>query len=435
MAALKGRLNAAGDGATGMILELLEGDDADAQAIAAGHLAGLSDLGAFAPRQFARLPASGQILLLSAVATSGDRSALPLAIAATKSGDRSVRVAGLRALGELGDASVVDMLIKTLAGGDEAGDAARESLERIIADGVNEAIVSAMQKAEDPGLRGRLIEVLDRRMAASAAPALLKEAAESQDPGVRTRAMRTLGNVAEPRHAADMVRILPKIPKGRERDDAEKAILAICSRIAGDEDRADPVLTVLDEVGDQDRAAILPLLGRIGGNKARVAIHRAMTSNNAEVQEAAVRGLCNWPDASVADELLEMAGSSDNRSWRVSALRAYIRVVALPSERSDSQTLAMLKTAMDLADRSEERRLVLTRAASVRNIETLRWVLPYLDDPSLGEAACQAVVELARHRGLRDPNKQEFQRALNRVIQTCQNQNHVDRAKRYLGEL
>jgi HEAT repeat protein len=437
LAAMKGRLNAAGDKAADMILELLESDDADARAIAAGHLEGLSGVRAIrcTPEQFAKLPASGQVLLLSAVAASRDRSALPLAITATKSGDLSIRLAGLRALGELGDPSVVGMLVKTIAAGDEAGDAARGSLEQIIADGVDEAIVSAMQEAQDSGLRGRLIEVLDRRMASIAAPALLKEAAESQDPGVRTRAMRTLGNVADPRHATDMVRILAKIPKGRERDDAEKAIMVICSRIAQDEDRADPVLTVLDEVGNQDTAAVLPLLGRIGGKKALAAIQRAMTSNSAEVQEAAVRGLCNWPDASVADELLKMAKSSHNRSWRVSALRAYVRVVTLPNERSDTKTLALLKAAMDLADRSDEQRLVLTRAASVRSIKTLRWVLPYMDDSSLAEAACQAVVELAHHRGLRDPNKQEFERALKMVIETCQDKNRVDRAKRYLAEL
>jgi hypothetical protein len=41
------------------------------------------------------------------------------------------------------------------------------------------------------------------------------------------------------------------------------------------------------------------------------------------------------------------------------------------------------------------------------------------------------VVELAHHRGLREPNKAEFDQALDKVIQTSQDATVVDRAQRY----
>jgi hypothetical protein len=79
-------------------------------------------------------------------------------------------------MGTLGDASVVGLLVETIAAGGDSASAARESLERITADRVNDEIVSRMQKAEDVGLRSGLIEILDRRRATSAVPALLREA-------------------------------------------------------------------------------------------------------------------------------------------------------------------------------------------------------------------------------------------------------------------
>ena len=47
------------------------------------------------------------------------------------------------------------------------------------------------------------------------------------------------------------------------------------------------------------------------------------------------------PDADVADKLLELAESADNRTFRRWALRAYIRVVTLKSDRPEAETLAI----------------------------------------------------------------------------------------------
>ena len=437
LAAIQGKLNAAGDKATDMILDLLESDDADAQQIAAGHVENVIGSGAMqaTPENFAKMPASGQVLLLSALATTGERSALPVVVGAAGSNDAGVRLAALRTLATLGDASVVPMLVETIAAAGDTAEPARESLERIVADRVDETIVSEMQKAEDPGMRCLLIEVLDRRRAVVAVPALLKEAAEHKDLGVRSWAMRTLGRLAAPNQAADMVRLLPRIPQGRERDDAEKAIMFVCNRTPAEDQRADPVLSVLGGVGDAEKAVLLPLLGRIGGKKALDSIHGYLKHQNAEVRDAAVRGLCNWPDDTVAGELLAMAKDSDSRSHRIWALRSYIRVVTLPGTRSTGETLGMLKTAMEMATRSDEKKLVLLRAGSVRDVQTLRWVAPYLDNASLAQAACEAVVELAHHRQLREPSKGDFDPALKKVIEICRDPLLVERAKRYLAGL
>ena len=110
-------------------------------------------------------------------------------------------------------------------------------------------------------------------------------------------------------------------------------------------------------------------------------------------------------------------------------------MIALPTDRPAGKSLEMFKKAMGLATRDDEKRLVIGRVATVRSIETFRWVVPYLDDSSLAQQACRTVVELAHHRGLREPNKGEFEPALKKVIQICRDRGLVDRAKRYLEGL
>ncbi len=93
--------------------------------------------------------------------------------------------------------------------------------------------------------------------------------------------------------------------------------------------------------------------------------------------------------------------------------------------------LNVMKKAMPLATRDDERRAILAGLGFVRHIETLRFVLPYLDDAALAQAACKGIVELAHSKMLREPNKAEFEKALDRVIAICKDKGLVDRAKQY----
>lgn len=441
LAALEGKLDAAGDEAGKMVIELVADADADRRAIAAGAVEKLHDAGVIASLTdaYAGLPVSGRVLLLGALAARGDKTALPLALAAAQSDDEQLRLAGVEALDRIGDARAVPLLIRMLASGGPLSDPALTSLRTVFGDGVDEAIIAAMQKA-DPPLRQTLIDLVRERGAVSAVPALLAEARHS-DAGVRDRAIRALGDLAEPKDIPAMIAILLATERGRRRDDVEKAIARVADRIeepdhpANGARRAAPVLAAIAGAGPEGRLVLLSLLGRIGGRGALAEVRTAIASNDPQVKEAGVRALCNWPDASVADELLDLAQHAPNESHATWALRAYIRVVSLPDETSYKKMLARLKKAMELAGRDDERRLVVSRASSARDIETLRWLVPLVDDPVVSQQACRSIVELAHHRELMGPNQAEFRAALNKVIATTKDQGLIDRAKAYMTGL
>jgi hypothetical protein len=86
---------------------------------------------------------------------------------------------------------------------------------------------------------------------------------------------------------------------------------------------------------------------------------------------------------------------------------------------------------MKLAKTPEEQSLVINRCRTAYDVEALRFVLPYVDQPQLAQIACETIVELAHHREIRDPNKSEFDPALDKVILVSKNPVVVDRANRY----
>ena len=91
----------------------------------------------------------------------------------------------------------------------------------------------------------------------------------------------------------------------------------------------------------------------------------------------------------------------------------------------------MLQKAMDLAGSAEDKRLIISRASNVRTIETVAWLAPFLDDPELDQAACLALVELAHHRFLRNPNMDRFGPLLEKVGQVSHDAEVRGRANKY----
>ncbi|MGQ9605019.1 MAG: hypothetical protein ACUVTW_02395 [Thermogutta sp.] len=126
-----------------------------------------------------------------------------------------------------------------------------------------------------------------------------------------------------------------------------------------------------------------------------------------------------------------MAEREEHPSHRTTCLRALIRVAPLAADRDNAGKLDLLKTAMRLSTRDDERLLVLQRAQAIRDVETLRYLVSFLDQPNFAQEACNSIVELAHHRELRDANKPEFEQALDAVIRISRDPVVVERAKRY----
>ena len=271
----------------------------------------------------------------------------------------------------------------------------------------------------------------------------LIELAAQADPQVYGPALEGLTEIAAPHDALvsviaapddtdvpRLVKLLLRVEPGRHRDKVERTILTVCDKLPPEADRSKLVLDALAGIDRSEIPKYLPLLGRLGSPKALTIIQASLGSPDPDVQAAAVRALCNWPNAEVADRLLELATHSGNQAFRVWALRAYIRVVTLPSDRPEAKTLTMLQHAMKLAERVDEKRLTISRAATVRRIETVTWIAQYLDDPELCQSACESLVELAHHRFLRQPNMDRFGPILEKVARLSKDPAIAERAKR-----
>lgn len=413
-AAYRGLMAAKPSETLAMIVAGLGADESWKRAVAADCVVGLTKSEEIQTIASAvgKLPAAGQIAAFLSLKDHSGPAIREAALKGLDQADAEVRKAALTALIRSAAPDDVPRLAALIAGAEDAGlrEAAFETLRLMPAGGVNQALVAWMDQAKE--LPPVIVECALARRSPDFAPAFLK-AAESASAATRLEAFKALEIMASEKEAQALVGLLVKAASGDEREAAGRAVWLSCQQIADPAQRSAPLLAAMEKAGPEAQCAILPALARIGGAEALPAVHKAMQSSDAAVRDAGYRALANWPDASVADELLEIVKTSGVESYRTWSLRAYARVVALSSDRPAEKTFEMLRDAMSLATRTEDKGLFVERLAAVRVPEALALLLSFLDDAELKGAAVPAVFTLAK--GLSQSHPEQAADALKKI--------------------
>ncbi len=346
------------------------------------------------------------------------------------SGDENVRAAAILALGKLGkpvDLPLLITLLSSKAAAEQA--AARAALTQIRGETINKALAAELPSVSQ-AIKPALIEVLAARRASSELPTFLSASVDDNGQ-VRTAAMAALGQLGGADQLAAMIPGILKAQPGGERDAAEKNVALVCSRIDNEDERGAKLVQALDAVGLDKRDQLLSLAGRVGGKTLIDFVGQIATGSDAGRRKLGIDALSKWPNASAADKLLEIANNTNDSAERSQAFQGYVKIAATRDQRNDQERLDRMKQAMKAAKSHEEQLLVINRCRTAYDVKTLRFVLPYVDEAPFAEMACETIVELAHHREIRDPNKVEFNKALDEVIAISKNAEVVERANRY----
>ena len=266
--ALRGLARARGEASLPLLLETIADEDADLKlrAVAVDLAAALPGTMTTAAlmQLLSGISAPVQANLIDALGERGDRAALPAVMALARSDAEVVRLAALRALAHIGDQDSALLLTEVAARteGDER-DTARRSLARLRAPGVDEALLAGLRDAAVP-LRIELIRSLQARLCRMATAVLFTEARHA-DESVRVAAAEALGELASERDAASLVHLFVHGEGEAFRAAAADAAFAACQKIRVADDRSEPIMEVWSRCDPAQQAALIGLLGRVGG--------------------------------------------------------------------------------------------------------------------------------------------------------------------------
>jgi HEAT repeat protein len=420
LAVFRGQVLAEPDQSEKRILAALAGDDEPLRRMAAQFArdAGDPKRAAMFAEAIPGLPIQGQILLLDALSRRDLAEVRTAALNALGTESEELHEVALRALGYSGQASEVARLVDfAVHGSSSQRIAARQSLERLQGEGVDDALAQLLPSAK-PMAAVVLIQTLAARSFSDTVPLLLGSA-KSPSTEVRQAALAALEKLATPDEATQLIEFLLRSSRGAEREAAERAVWRCCARIEDPLRRAEPLLDCWKSASQAQRAVLLPALGRVGGASALPMVKRSL--EDPQLRDAAVRALSNWPDATVADELIQLARAGDKPEYRIWALRGFARVVAREGRAHPQRTFEQLREAMQLATRVEDRKLVLSRLTATRVPGALELSQACLQEEPLRADAIEVVASLAE--GMKETHPAEARVALERIQPLTTDQN------------
>ena len=343
--------------------------------------------------ELAGLPADRQVPLIQTLAKRGDDAALPALYATARSGEEPVRVAAIRALAEIGSASACSVLLELLGDADQpVAEAAQESLAALPGKEVDAAIMQ-MLATGTPARRLIAMDLIVRRRMTAAIPALF-EAARDSDAKLRIAAVRKLGELSGPDQLPGLLDLLAKAGSPEDLEAAEQSVSAVCLKATDPAACVGQVESRLAQSQPAQKCALLRVLGAVGGKKALEVVRAAVNDPNAEVHAAAIRTLGSWSTVDAADDLLGLAKTSDSPADKMICLRGYLRLAAQGDVPLDKR-LAMCRLATPLAQKDDEKKLLLGALGSIASVEALELIMPYLDQAGTKEEAAASAVGIS----------------------------------------
>ena len=404
--ATRGAILARGDEGIPMLLDLFSSTDKHLFNLALGTAREFP--GTNVDKEFAKALANTTpdraALILLAMADRPNSVDLPTILAAAKQGPPSVRLAAVRALGQVGDASCLSTLLEiSLEQDDQLRDRAQATLAELPGDAVDAQIVAQLDQASGT-IYPLLIELVGQRQI-PAKEALMK-ALDHNDAPVRAAALRALGETVEP----DGLEVLiVQVIEPRHPDDveiAQRALKAASIRMPDPNlcaAKLSEALTVSDSLLTQ--VAILQTLGAVGGPKALETVGKAANSSQDELQDAGSRLLGTWMTADAAPVLLDLSQQAESNKYKVRALRGYLRIArqfVLP----EGERAAMCEKALATATRQQEKELVLQILARYPNASNLKLAMKAMGDPDLKDQASEIAMTIAQKVGANEADLQ-----------------------------
>jgi HEAT repeat protein len=321
------------------------------------------------------------------------------------------------------EAEGVPLLLETLRSDDRATRAmALRAMRELPGAGVTAALAAELHKAA-PGLQALMTCALADRHDPAALGAIEAAAASDVDE-VRLAALKALGSCGG---SSSVPILLEAVLKGRNETEVEVALAGLRRIKAPEADAA--ILKALPGTEGAAKIKLLEVLGALGGRRAFHAVVACAQDADGSVREAVVRVLGEWRGEEAGPALIDIARDAKDEKTVLRAFGALGTLVSrlgFPNEKK----LALVRMALALAERDEEKRVLIDALGSVAAVGTFAVLGKYFKVPSLREDACKAAVAAGENLVRTAPDA--VAAAMEKVRATTRTQEVAERAAKVI---
>jgi hypothetical protein len=166
----------------------------------------------------------------------------------------------------------------------------------------------------------------------------------------------------------------------------------------------------------------------MGGPKALATIASAIDSNDEDLQNVGTDVLGKWMTADAAPVLLKFAkDDSKDKKYRDRAFKGYLRIARQLKQLPDEERLAIARQALKIADRPDQRILVLEVLQRCPSSESIKMASALVDDKEVRDKAVQTAIFIGEK--IKDKDPAAAKSAGEKALQASPPKDLADRAR------
>jgi hypothetical protein len=246
----------------------------------------------------------------------------------------------------------------------------------------------------------------------------LLQLADGGERGIRVAAIKSLGSTIALKDLSKLIRLTIASQATDRKQVAQEALRTACARLPR-EACAEKLSDAMSDASMDAKVYLLEQLAVTGGATALNTMAAAAQSGEDALQDAATRLLGKWPTADAAPVLFELAKTLTNDTYRIRALRGYVRI-ARQLKMTPEQRTTVCRNTLALAERSEDKMLVLEVLRRFPTPEGLTLAVSLLGDEALQQHACSTIVAMAP--GVAGKAPEQTVKALRQVLDVATDQ-------------
>ena len=329
--------------------------------------------------------------LVRALGLRGDVLARDAMLACIKSKDPEVHQAAVVAAARLGDGDTAAVLLRLQATG-EAEARMETVLARMAGDGVEAALTDAL---DSPSLRKRAIKVLGLRGNTAAASKMLQRFG-TFDAETKVAGWEALALLADVSDADALMKAALAAADDKELRAANMAIKKMLLRADDTAECFRIIAGHYDLAPASVKNAVMALAAMSADHAALALVRKSLTSKDSDCYRAGVRALAAWPDTSADTDLIALAWRGRDEVDRILALRGYITIAGLKNvDLAPAERVERLKTAMGMAKRLEEKKLIISTVGKISSVAALDMLNAHASNAELANEVNVASVAVA----------------------------------------
>ncbi len=340
----------------------------------------------------AKAPAPAQAIVINTIGGLEAENLFSSLQKSLSSKDPGVRKASIIALSKIDPDKALDLLIPYL---DKADSADREAIELALntskSDQLTAKLTEATSKADGKN-KALLLSVLGERNASEAYP-LTEPALSDDNPEVRKAAYWALPYVSR---AANLDALTERLVASTSDDEVkalQQSIVMVVSASDVKEQNLETLLKRYASAAPEKQALLLPVFAGIGEGKALEPVREAL-KGNAQIRAAAVSALAAWKDSGALSDLIQLSRSSKDPKEKDAILKGMVRLIS-SSELPADQKVLLLRDAMEVAENTQQKRMILSSLAANKTYNALVFSGKFLDNSELRSAAAMSVLNIA----------------------------------------